>query len=55
MSIGRNSGVRTHDLLVPNQAHYQAVLRPVSNLIIKDLTEIKKINLIGFWNIIKNT
>ena len=25
---GRNGGVRTRDLLVPNQAHYQAVLRP---------------------------
>ena len=28
---GRNGGVRTRDLLVPNQAHYQAVLRPVAN------------------------
>ena len=27
---GRNDGVRTRDLLVPNQAHYQAVLRPVA-------------------------
>ena len=27
-SSGRNGGVRTRDLLVPNQAHYQAVLRP---------------------------
>lgn len=26
---GRNGGIRTRDLLVPNQAHYQAVLRPV--------------------------
>ena len=25
---GRNDGIRTHDLLVPNQTHYQAVLRP---------------------------
>lgn len=25
---GRNNGIRTHDLLVPNQAHYQAVLYP---------------------------
>ena len=27
-SNGRNGGIRTHDLLVPNQTHYQAVLRP---------------------------
>lgn len=27
-SNGRNGGIRTLDLLVPNQAHYQAVLRP---------------------------
>jgi hypothetical protein len=25
---GRSSRIRTYDLLVPNQAHYQAVLRP---------------------------
>ena len=25
---GRKDGIRTHDLLVPNQAHYQAVLLP---------------------------
>ena len=29
--IGRNDGIRTHDLLVPNQTHYQAVLRPDSD------------------------
>ena len=28
LASGRNSGIRTHDLLVPNQAHYQAVLCP---------------------------
>jgi hypothetical protein len=27
-SSGRKDGIRTHDLLVPNQAHYQAVLLP---------------------------
>ena len=26
--FGRNDGIRTRDLLVPNQAHYQAMLRP---------------------------
>ena len=25
---GRKDGIRTHGLLVPNQAHYQAVLLP---------------------------
>lgn len=28
VQIGRNDGIRTRDLLVPNQAHYQAMLRP---------------------------
>ena len=27
-SCGRSDGIRTHDLLVPNQAHYQAVPHP---------------------------
>ena len=30
---GRNEGIRTLDLLVPNQAHYQAVLRPEATAI----------------------
>ena len=33
MNSGRKDGIRTHDLLVPNQAHYQAVLLPVKNQI----------------------
>ena len=28
LPYGRKDGIRTHDLLVPNQAHYQAVLLP---------------------------
>ena len=27
--FGRSDGIRTHDLLVPNQAHYQTVPHPV--------------------------
>ena len=29
--IGRDSGIRTHDLLVPNEARYQAALYPVTS------------------------
>ncbi len=28
MNIGRGGGIRTRDLLVPNQLRYQAALRP---------------------------
>ena len=31
---GRSDGIRTHDLLVPNQAHYQAVPHPEIDRII---------------------
>ncbi len=48
IQYGRNDGIRTHDLLVPNQAHYQAVLRPEIYSIIIGLTKIEKINLICF-------
>ena len=30
LSYGRDSGIRTHDLLVPNEARYQAALYPVT-------------------------
>ena len=32
--FGRSDGIRTHDLLVPNQAHYQTVPHPVISFII---------------------
>ena len=28
---GRGGGIRTHDLFVPNEARYQAALRPETN------------------------
>ena len=30
LNTGRGGGIRTHGLLVPNQARYQTALRPVN-------------------------
>ena len=34
MKIGRGGGIRTRDLLVPNQLRYQAALRPEQESIV---------------------
>lgn len=43
---GRKDGIRTHGLLVPNQAHYQAVLLP-------EILKIEKRHLIAFAQFIQ--
>ena len=55
VSSGRNDGIRTRDLLVPNQAHYQTVLRPdmlapnrASDSINPRLEEFKQGHLVRF-------
>ena len=40
--ISRAGGIRTHDLLNPIQAHYQAVLRPVAFGLSTELIELAK-------------